>query len=287
MEYRLEKSYCNNEKLRHSFNLLAKEIYNLDFENWYVNGFWGEKYNPYSVIVNNMVVANVSVNIMDFGFKNMRKQYLQLGTVMTKKEYRNRGYIRIIMEQIKRDYPDCAGAFLWANDSVIDFYSKFGYEKCSEYRYRKSISITEKANVEKVSMENADNWECFLEEKNKRKSNSLVELDNDGLLMFYLSQFMQKSVYHIKDMDAYVVAEIEDNRLILYDIYSRDLLDINKICHAFGDQINEVKLTFTPKNSFGFTQYEYKKANSTFFVLGEDLKEDMGEILSFSELSHA
>lgn len=287
MEYFVEKSYRTNKKLRNSFNALAKETFHLDFEKWYQNGYWTDIYNPYSIVINKEVAANVSVNIMKVKIKNVSKQYIQLGTVMTKKNYRNQGYIRILMDQIEKNYKDYVGKFLWANDSVSDFYPKFGFEECRQYRYRKDISITERASVERVSMKDAGDWKHFLIEKHKRRSNCLVELDNDGLLMFYLSQFMQENVFYINRLDAYVIAEKEGNTLVLHDIYSRELLDINEVCHAFGNQIEKVKLAFTPKDCFDFHEYEYREANSTFFVSGVALKTDMEKILCFSELAHA
>ena len=56
------KDYRDHMGLRHSFNELAGRTFGLDFENWYQNGFWGDAYNPYSVVENGRVVANVSVN---------------------------------------------------------------------------------------------------------------------------------------------------------------------------------------------------------------------------------
>lgn len=59
------KNVRNSETLRKSFNELAKETFDLDFEDWYQNGFWRDKYIPYSMVINGKVVANVSVNRTD------------------------------------------------------------------------------------------------------------------------------------------------------------------------------------------------------------------------------
>lgn len=44
------KNYRDNAVLRYSFNTLAEETFGLDFEAWYQNGFWGDDYNPYSIV---------------------------------------------------------------------------------------------------------------------------------------------------------------------------------------------------------------------------------------------
>lgn len=46
---KIEKNVKNHDALRRSFNTLAKETFGLSFETWYQNGYWGEKYIPYSI----------------------------------------------------------------------------------------------------------------------------------------------------------------------------------------------------------------------------------------------
>ena len=64
MEFEIVKNYRENETLRHSFEKLAQETFGIDFESWYQNGFWTNRYNPYSVLLDGEIVANVSVNQM-------------------------------------------------------------------------------------------------------------------------------------------------------------------------------------------------------------------------------
>lgn len=99
-------SYRNNDTLRHSFNELAGKTFGLNFEDWYQNGFWGDNYNPYSVVKDGRVVANVSVNRTDMMIDGTVRHFFQLGTVMTDKTYQNQGLIRKIMEQIDADYSE-------------------------------------------------------------------------------------------------------------------------------------------------------------------------------------
>ena len=141
-EFKIVKAYKENKTLRNSFNELAKKTFDLDFEDWYQNGYWKEQYNPYSIVFNNRVIANVSVNDMEFEIDEKRKRYIQLGTVMTEPKYRNRGLIRKLMQEIEQDFKEkIDGYFLFANDSVLEFYPKFGFQKCNEYRYSKAVCI--------------------------------------------------------------------------------------------------------------------------------------------------
>ena len=93
------KDYRDNAVLRRSFNELAGKTFGLDFEDWYQNGFWEDAYNPYSVVENGRVIANVSVNITDMLFDGSVRHFLQLGTVMTEETRRHQGCIRAIIDR--------------------------------------------------------------------------------------------------------------------------------------------------------------------------------------------
>lgn len=287
MNYNIEKDYRDNDALRHSFNVLAIETFGLNFENWYQNGYWTGTYIPYSIVIDGTVISNVSVNIIDCKLNGKARHYIQLGTVMTKKSYRNKGYCRILMETILRNYADCDGFFLFANNSVLNFYPKFGFKQAQEYRFFADISPDFNSRAEHVSMKSRQDWLFFLKEKNQRLSNGILQLDTDGLLMFYLTQFMQNDVYYIRALDAYVIAEKDDDSLILYDVFSSNPVDMTAVYNSFGNSIKKVKFAFVPKETRMLRKYKYKETNSTFFVCGDGLIQDMKTLLSFPEIAHA
>ena len=129
---RIVKGYCADDALRRSFDALAQRTFGLTFEDWYQNGFWGDDYVPYSVVVDGAVAANVSVNRTDFVLDGEKKRFIQLGTVMTDERYRGRGMIRRLMAEVERDCAGKAdGVYLFANDTVLDFYPKFGFRRAA------------------------------------------------------------------------------------------------------------------------------------------------------------
>ena len=48
--------------LRSCFNKLTQKVYGFDFEDWYQNGYWGERYIPSSWLAGATMVSSVSVN---------------------------------------------------------------------------------------------------------------------------------------------------------------------------------------------------------------------------------
>ena len=73
------------------------------------------------------VVSNVSVNRIRFDLGGKKKDYIQIGTVMTDEKYRGKGLNGQIMERVLKEYEGKAdGIYLFANDSVLNYYPKFG-----------------------------------------------------------------------------------------------------------------------------------------------------------------
>ena len=150
--------YRDDKALRDSFNALAEQTFGLNFEGWYQNGFWGENYDPHSVVIDGKVVSNVSVNRTDLVFGGRRYRILQLGTVMTDEAHRGKGCGRAIMEFIEREYADADGVYLFANDTVVDYYPRFGFRPAVEYAYSKSVCLTGVAEAAQIPMDGPEAW---------------------------------------------------------------------------------------------------------------------------------
>lgn len=292
-EFILVKAYKDDEKLRHSFNELAKKNFGLDFEDWYQNGYWKEGYIPYSVIDNGKVVSNVSVSIMDFVYKCEQKRLIQLGTIMTEEKYRNLGLIRTLMAEIEKDYGGVAdGFFLFANDNVLDFYPKFGYRTVKEYQYSKEVNIHGEQKAVQIPMKTKEDWSRLENAIYSGTWNGKFEmLKNPGMVLFYVTKFMQENVYYIKEQDTYVIAEFEENDLFIHTIISRNLLDIDEVIKAFGN-VERVTLGFTPVEKRVDENEEYTislvcEEDTTLFAKGMFFENFDEKKVMFPTLSHA
>jgi len=111
-------------------NNLLKDIF-FDFQFWYDLNLWDENYESYSIIENGEIVSNICVYKTQILFNQKKYSALSVGAVATKKEYRGRGLSRTLMEQIIKKY-DNVPMYLSANDSVVDFYPKFGFKRIYE-----------------------------------------------------------------------------------------------------------------------------------------------------------
>lgn len=283
-------SYRTQDNLRHSFNALAAKTFDgLSFETWYQNGYWSDRYNPHSIIIDGEVAANVSVNTIDFIWNGERKHLIQLGTVMTEERFRNRGLIRQIMDKIDRDYGQTAdGFYLFANDSVLDFYPKFGFRKAMEYRYTKPFSTSQARSMVQVPMQNKEDWNKL--ENAMRQSipySRFHMIDNDNLIMFYVTGFMQENVYYNQEYDAYVIAEVSQDTLTVHNIFSAEEYPLDDILAAFGSDIRQVILGFTPIDAEGYHISAFREEDCTLFVKGGCFDNFEQDKLIFPTLSHA
>lgn len=280
--------YKENNILRESFNTLARNTFGILFEDWYKLGYWTKNYIPYSMKVEDMIVSNVSVNLMEFNQSGSVKKYIQLGTVMTDKNYRGLGLNGYLMKKVIEDYKDkCDGIYLFANDSVLDYYPKFGFRKANEYQYSRKLSLTGSRSVSPFPLTDKKALEEMEKIITASKPCGQMAMNNMGLHMFYLSSFMKNNVYYVEEQQAYVVAEEEEGNLILHEIFAVGEVDVMAIAAAFGNGNKKVSLGFVPDKKENYHRELLLEEDTTLFVLGNGWEEFEEAGLRFPTLSHA
>ncbi len=302
------KDFKTDAILRNSFNQLAKKTFGIDFEDWYQNGFWRDTYQPYAVAEGDRIIANVSVNHMTMELDGQIRNLIQLGTVMTDEQYRGRGCSRMLMEEIMKDFEGKQdGMYLFANDSVLDFYPRFGFVKSEEFVCTESISVESsskeqvssdknsmgkdsfrEASMKRIAMKDKEDWQRLEKIITESKIHARFEMrNNPGLWMFYVSKFMQENVYYDKSFDTYAIAEEEGEELILHAFFSKEERDVRQVINAFGSSKKKVTLGFTPVSQDGFEVAKLWEENTTLFIKGMNADWFSEQRIRFPALSHA
>lgn len=268
--YELIKDYRDNAALRHSFNELAKRTFLLDFEDWYQNGLWTDRYNPYSIVKDGEVIANVSVNRTDMAFGDGVKHFIQLGTVMTQEPYRRQGLIRELMAAVDADHgKNSDGIYLFANDSVLDFYPRFGFREAVEYQYFKPLTNQGRSRFVKLAMYGPDAWGRLFDAIGRNVFRGGLDLtDNRELILFYVTKFMQENVYYHADSDTYVIAEFDGSDVFLHNVFSGTLRRLDEVTALFGDSAKKAVLGFVPDAEDGYRAETLHTEDCTFFTRG-------------------
>ncbi len=260
MNYIFTNSIKEDNALRRSYNSLAEKTFGLSFEEFYQNGYWTDKYIPYSLIDDGKVIANASVNILKSFYNGQEKRCIQIGTVMTDSDYRNQGLSRYLIERILSEWKEtCDTMYLFANDSVLDFYPKFGFVKAVEYQCSSPITPT-----------------------------ALAIKDNYELLMFYCTSLMKDCVYFLEDFDAVIIASNKNEILTCYDIFSDgNHAMIEMVSRVAESQIRTVVFGFTPVEHAAFHSRILEEEDTTLFVLKGKDNWFVNHQMMFPVLSHA
>lgn len=227
-QYEIVKNIKESEVLRNSYNSLCQEVFEFNFSDWYERGYWGEKYTPYAIVVDNQVVANVAVNHFDFNINHEIKKYIQIGTVMTHPDYRNQGLSKYLMEAVLADWQDKVDAiYLYGNGSVQEFYPKFGFIPFQEYQYKLDIDL-DIQSARKLDIDNQVDLELLEKKYHEGNPFSKFELlDNFSMIMFYGSQILNTNIYYLADEDLVIFYDETDQ--MVYDIYGKTSKNIETI----------------------------------------------------------
>lgn len=266
------KGYQDNEQLRNSFNQLALNTFGIEFETWYQHGFWTEKYQPYSYIDNGKVVANVSVNHLNLVINDETKQAVQIGTVMTHPDYRNKGLSRMLMEKVLEEFKYVDIIYLFANQTVLDFYPKFGFQRVEEVQLSMCYSYRPAPNPPKIKKLDGRNFDDLafiysLAVDRVRGSSTFGTSKSEELLMFYSIMVFGQDLYYLEDEKALVIFQTEGDTLHLYDVVSREKLNVHGILSKIAEaNIKKVVLHFQPEmtKAFRLTKEPYQTSNPLY-----------------------
>lgn len=298
---RLVKDYMKNDILRHELNELTQATFGFDFESWVTNGYFEGDYIPYSLEEDGKILSNVSVNLMHFVQNGEKRNYIQLGTVMTATDHRKQGLARKLMEHIIEAYEGkCDGIYLFANLSALDFYRKIGFEERTQYQYSLRDDVRSDIQSRIVSKEHSNGFvklnssDTRLKEKYREAvRNSMVygafdQENKYGLQMFYTADL--ENVYYSKELDCYAVMEQNGETLELQSVISPEYISLEKVMCEINMEYKKLKLGFTPRRDEAdlFETVLFDGGDDyRLFCRGSRLESIEQEKLYFPTFSHA
>ncbi len=245
------KDYKHDNRLRAQLNDLARETFGLDIEPWYQAGFWDERYVPYSVFEDDRIAANVSLNRVTAVYDGKPHAAAMIGTVMTAKSYRGRGYARLLMDTVLQDCKqDAAFVYLFANDTVLDFYPKFGFVRTEEKqcvvsldgRPQQGVAVGEPPRQLRVTRPDDLAVLLRLLETGIPAPKRLLVPTIRALVLFYCMSMYQQSAFYYPGRDLLVF--YHDG--VLLDYYSGAPMSLAEVCRLIAPEKRELPLGFTP-----------------------------------------
>lgn len=194
------------------------------------------------------------------------------------------------MLEIMKEWDEkCDFIYLYANNTVLDFYPKFGFSSVKEYEYFKQVKTnTSKASFEKLNMDVQSNRDMLYDHaKNSNVFGNFSMHENADLVMFYCISFLKDNVYYDQSSDTIVIVSFNENQLHIWDIFSKIDHDLDDIINSLiTSRISEIILGFSPKNCESYFARDIS-GKDTLFIQKEKSKLFDDNKLMFPLLSHA
>ncbi|MTI71363.1 MAG: GNAT family N-acetyltransferase [Firmicutes bacterium] len=269
----------NDKNYQNILNNLLKEVF-LDFQFWYDLNLWDENYESYSIIENGEIISNICVFKTKIMFNKKRYFTLSIGAVATKQEYRGRGLSRILMEHIINKYKDVP-MYLSANDGVVNFYPKFGFERVYEKLPVCEVEIENHIKANKVQYDDPKVWNYVYNRVNYSDKLDCVNTQNINIFHLYMG-YLKDSIYEIPELQTLIVANQKGSTLKLIGVFSLRNINFTELIKFLPFcNVNKVEFGFRPYwTDIEYSMHEYK--TDPIFV--RNLCCDLGEF-KFPELS--
>jgi predicted N-acetyltransferase YhbS len=271
-EFRFIKDYKVDDRLRESFFELSNQIFGLNFREWYEKGFWGNQYIPFSYVDENKVVANVSVNTLDFIIQGRKYIALQIGTVMTHPDYRNRGLSTCLMNKVLEEYKDQYDfMYLFANETVLDFYPKFGFTEVDEYQYSMEFTTDRAATdcIRKLEVTKKEDLELIDQFVNERipVSKIFATGNSQSITMYHCVDIFNQDIYYLEQEDVIVIFQKTENQIDIFDIISKKEIKIEAILTRIANKgLTKIVFHYTPDYEGIEFESDFLKREGALFV---------------------
>ena len=280
MQHNVIQNYRDDEKYRNQlFDLIDVVFPGFDFRKWYNLGYWPDEYVPFSIELDGKIVSNVSITKMKVYVNGKAINAIQFGTVATHPDYRKRNLSRYLMEYVINKYEnDTDLMFLFANDSVTEFYPKFGFERKHESVFKLTNEIPEPVfNSRKLNIDDFKDRELIV--KTLAERCAITKLfgaeDYSSITMWHLLNLYPENMYYLDEEEVIIIAYENENELHIHDIISNDIVDINSVLPKVinNKELKAIYYYFSPDE----LNYPYNSTfitdDSPFFTRGKFLPE--------------
>ena len=115
------------------FFALIRRVFSLDLSPLAALDWQATGYRCHSLLHDGLMVANVSALRMTLQVLGEPVSAVQLGAMAVDPDHRGHGLARQVLERALGEYADGQRMLLFANESVLDFYPRFGFRPVPQY----------------------------------------------------------------------------------------------------------------------------------------------------------
>lgn len=258
-----------NEQLKNSFFQLAMETFGISFEHWDALGYWNDTYCPYAFELNGEIIANISMNIGTMVIDGKAVQSIQIGTVMTKPIYRKKGLSGQLMDKVLEDVKHVDIVYLLANESVLKYYPKFGFEKRKQsvYLIHTKDLLLQPTEIKKLNLNDEQTRKFLYESVTHRMpvSTKIAMLQNESIVMFHAIGPYRECIYYAPKLQAIIIAKEYEEKVVIVDIISKYPFELMEVLQQLPIERPIIELGFTPSEvSAIILKYELVESGALF-----------------------
>lgn len=274
--YEFSKEVRRDPHLREGFMQLALETFGINFHPWFEQGYWGDAFTPYVLTYQGQVVASVCVNLIFERATSQNKGressprtlFVQLGGVITAKGHQGRGLSRWLLNAVLDEWREKAnGIYLYANDSVLDFYPKFGFEKLQEYQ-ASVLALGPAQPMRKLDLTSEEDLTLLKHCYEQGNPYAAFQVEYFNLILFYLLKPYRDCIYYLPELQTVLIAKQEEGTWHCFEILGSSTLPLPHLLGCLNpDQPTKVELGFQAQSSLDLPVQPLYEEDTTFFVL--------------------
>ncbi|MEM7040888.1 MAG: GNAT family N-acetyltransferase [Bacteroidota bacterium] len=218
--------YHSDLALRRQFFDFVPQVFGtLNFEFWDKIGGWTPAYKPCSFTDGDRLLANVSFSHLEILIDGQALRGIQFATVGTLPECRGQGLSRKLMEHVLDLHADTTDLFfLYANETVLDFYPKFGFRRVHECYFRAAVpSLLLVPTARQLDIRQAADLAllkglCYDRLPVTRRFGCT---DYGPIMLWRLLSDYAAHLWYLDEQEVLFIAQEADGQLDVYDILSR------------------------------------------------------------------
>ena len=242
------------------------------FRRWAQMGGWNNGYEAFALHNDRQLVSVIGAMSMDFLLEGTRQEGVQLGAVGTLPGSRLSGLSRHLMSSVLAEYsaPE-KPAILFANDTVLDFYPRFGFRTVEQYRFVLRRRIEPSAReVRRLDISLPADRAVLAVHCHRAApiTRQLAARDYFPTVLWNLIH-SPRQVVLISDPSAVVVVSQIGRWLIVHDVYSASMFDlIPVLVSVIEAPVDGIEFGFDPGEWLGaLTVKAEKYAEDPCYIL--------------------
>lgn len=242
---------CRDHQWHDAFiDYVPKLFPRASFRRWYQLGGWNENYVSFALADGKDIVANASLQRMNVVLRGASITGWQLGAVGVLPQWRGQGLQRQIMPRLLKSVAEQDIAFLFANDTVLDFYPLFGFKRVIENVFAAEHSVSPSCEpLRALSIDHPEDLALLarVAATAAPASSDFAARNYPGVLLWYWANFYDGCFYYCEAEDAIIVAEHDGATLRICDVLARARFDLRPYLPRIAKSAAQgIEFGFTP-----------------------------------------